>query len=121
MQYEAAVQTAIVNLRTAKIQLLQLLNDRTPVEQFDVSGPFDFADVLKQLDEFRKAALDTRPDLQAAMLTIQQAETTLAGWIGEKVLFPVVRQAQSIANRLQEFGSPVRRKARPREHEIPPQ
>ena len=38
------IQTAIVNLRTAKIQLLQLLNDRTPVEQFDVTGPFDFSD-----------------------------------------------------------------------------
>ena len=42
VQYETEIQTAIVNLRTAKIQLLQLLNDRTPVEQFDVTGPFDF-------------------------------------------------------------------------------
>ena len=39
VQYESAVQTAIVNLRTAKIQLLQLLNDRTPVEQFDDRWP----------------------------------------------------------------------------------
>jgi cobalt-zinc-cadmium efflux system outer membrane protein len=37
VQYEVEIQTAIVNLRTAKIQLLQLLNDRTPVEQFDVT------------------------------------------------------------------------------------
>src|ERR1700736_5938814 len=36
VQYEADVQTAEVNLRTAKIQLLTLLNDRTPIEQFDV-------------------------------------------------------------------------------------
>jgi len=34
-------QSAEVNLRTAKIQLLQLLNDRTPVEQLDVVGTFD--------------------------------------------------------------------------------
>src|SRR5260370_3235777 len=40
--YESDLQTAEVNLRTAKIQLLTLLNDRTPVEQFDVAGPFDF-------------------------------------------------------------------------------
>ena len=46
VQYESELQTAIVNLRTAKIQLLQLLNDRTPVEQFDVTGPFDFSDAL---------------------------------------------------------------------------
>jgi cobalt-zinc-cadmium efflux system outer membrane protein len=52
VQYEAEIQTAIVNLRTAKIQLLQLLNDRTPVEQFDVSGPFDFSDTLRPLDDF---------------------------------------------------------------------
>jgi cobalt-zinc-cadmium efflux system outer membrane protein len=75
VQYEAALQTAIVNLRTAKIQLLQLLNERTPVEQFDVTGPFDFSETLNPLDEFRQAALNARPDLQAALQTIQQAET----------------------------------------------
>jgi cobalt-zinc-cadmium efflux system outer membrane protein len=75
VQYETEIQTAIVNLRTAKIQLLQLLNERTPVEQFDVSGPFDFSDNLKPLDDFRQTALDTRPDLQAALETIQQSQT----------------------------------------------
>ena len=75
VQYEAEIQTAIVNLRTAKIQLLQLLNDRTPVEQFDVSGPFDFSDTLRPLDDFRQMALSARPDLRAAMQTIQQSET----------------------------------------------
>jgi cobalt-zinc-cadmium efflux system outer membrane protein len=75
VQYEVEIQTAIVNLRTAKIQLLQLLNDRTPVEQFDVTGVFDFADELKPLDEFRQIALDERPDLRAALESIQQAQT----------------------------------------------
>jgi cobalt-zinc-cadmium efflux system outer membrane protein len=75
VQYETEIQTAIVNLRTAKIQLLQLLNERTPVEQFDVSGPFDFSDNLKPLDDFRQTALDSRPDLQAALETIQQSQT----------------------------------------------
>ena len=75
VQYETEIQTAIVNLRTAKIQLVQLLNDRTPIEQFDVSGPFDFLDALKPLDELRQAALDTRPDLRAALETIQQSQT----------------------------------------------
>src|SRR5215469_6208503 len=32
VQYESDLQTAEVNLRTAKIQLLMLLNDRTPVD-----------------------------------------------------------------------------------------
>ena len=75
VQYESEIQTAIVNLRTAKIQLLQLLNDRTAVEQFDVSGPFDFADTLQPLDDFHQAALSARPDLQAALQAIQQSET----------------------------------------------
>ncbi len=75
VQYEVEIQTAIVNLRTAKIQLLQLLNDRTPVEQFDVTGAFDFSDDLKPLEEFRQIALDARPDLRAALESIQQAQT----------------------------------------------
>ncbi len=75
VQYETEIQSATVNLRTAKIQLLQLLNDRTPVEQFDVEGPFDFSEDLKPLADFRQAALDARPDLQAALQAIQQSET----------------------------------------------
>lgn len=75
VQYEVEMQSAIVNLRTAKIQLLQLLDDRTPVEKFDVTGPFDFSDALQSLDDYRQIALDARPDLQAALQTAQQAET----------------------------------------------
>jgi len=75
VQYESEIQTALVNLRTAKIQLLTLLNDRTPVEQFEVQGPFDFSADLKPLDDFRQVALDSRPDLRAALQTIQQSET----------------------------------------------
>lgn len=75
VQYESELQTAKVNLRTAKIRLLTLLNDRTAVEQFDVSGPFEFSDTLRPLDDFRQMALDARPDLQAALRAAQQAET----------------------------------------------
>jgi cobalt-zinc-cadmium efflux system outer membrane protein len=75
VQYESEVQSAIVNLRTAKIQLLTLLDDRTPVDQFDVSGPFDFSEALQPLDDFRQMAQDSRPDLQAALETMQQSQT----------------------------------------------
>jgi len=75
VQYESEMETAIVNLRTGKIQLLQLLNDRTPVDQFDVTGQFDFDDALKPLDDYRQAALDARPDLQAALETLLQSKT----------------------------------------------
>ncbi|HTB20797.1 MAG TPA: TolC family protein, partial [Bryobacteraceae bacterium] len=75
IQYESDVQTAAVNLRTAKIQLLMLLNDRTPVEQFEVAGLFDFNEQVSPLDEFRKIAVDARPDLKAAVQSIDKAET----------------------------------------------
>jgi len=75
VQYESDVQTAEVNLRTAKIQLLAMLNDRTPIEQFDVTGTYDFADSLLPRDEFRKIAIDTRPDLKAAIEAVDKAQT----------------------------------------------
>lgn len=75
VQYESEIQTALVNLRTAKIQLLQLLNDRTPVDQFDITGVFDFSDALQPLDTYHDAAVAARPDLQAALQTIQQSQT----------------------------------------------
>jgi cobalt-zinc-cadmium efflux system outer membrane protein len=75
VQYESEIQTAIVNLRTSKIQMLQLLDDRTPVDKFDVSGPFEFSDQLKPLETFRQIALDNRPDLRAALESAQQAVT----------------------------------------------
>jgi cobalt-zinc-cadmium efflux system outer membrane protein len=75
VQYESEIETATVNLRTAKIQLLQMLNDRTPVDQFDVTGTFDFNDAMQPLETYRDAALAARPDLQAALQTIQQSQT----------------------------------------------
>jgi cobalt-zinc-cadmium efflux system outer membrane protein len=75
VQYESDVQTAEVNLRTAKIQLLTLLNDRSPIEQFDVAGSFDFNDQLMTRDEFRKIALDTRSDLKAAVEAVDKSKT----------------------------------------------
>jgi cobalt-zinc-cadmium efflux system outer membrane protein len=75
VQFETDVQTALVNLRTAKITLLMLLNERTPVEQFDVNGPFDFTEQISPLEEFRKVAMDARPDLKAAIQSIDKAKT----------------------------------------------
>jgi outer membrane protein, heavy metal efflux system len=74
-QFESDLQTAIVNLRTTKINLLALLDDRRPIDSFDVEGPFDFSPELLALDDYRDDALKARPDLHAAVLTVQQAET----------------------------------------------
>ena len=75
VQYESDLQTAEVNLRTAKIQLLALLNDRTPIEQFDVAGPFDFTSQILIPDELHRIALEARPDLKAAIQAIDKANT----------------------------------------------
>jgi len=75
VQYLSDLQTAEVNLRIAKIQLLMLLNDQTPVDQFDVIGTFDFSEQIPPLNDVRQAALDTRPDLRAAVQSIDKAKT----------------------------------------------
>jgi len=93
VQYESEQQTAIVNLRTAKIQLLQLLNERTPVDNFDVAGVFDWEPELAPLDDFHTIALQNRPDLKAALQQIDKAKVdrklaiangstdpTISGW-----------------------------------------
>jgi len=75
VQYESEIENAVVNLRTQKIQLLQLLDDRTPVDAFDVTGPYDFSPDLPPLDDVHKIALAARPDLRAALQAIEQAKT----------------------------------------------
>jgi outer membrane protein, heavy metal efflux system len=75
VQYESDLQAADVNLRTAKIELLQLLDERTPIDQFDVQGAFDFTDQLQGLDSYHQVATDNRPDLRAALQSVQQADT----------------------------------------------
>jgi cobalt-zinc-cadmium efflux system outer membrane protein len=75
VQYESDLQAAVENLENAKIQLLTLLNDRTPIDRFDVIGTYDFNDRLLPRDEFRKMAMDTRPDLKAAAEAIDKAQT----------------------------------------------
>ena len=74
VQFESDFETATVNLRTAKIQLLMLLNDRTPIEGFDVAGTFDFTDEIRPLQEYRTAALEARPDLKAAVQNVELAK-----------------------------------------------
>jgi cobalt-zinc-cadmium efflux system outer membrane protein len=75
VQYEAELEMADVNLRTAKIQLLMMLDDQTPIDRFDVTGPFEFNPVLDSMATLRKIAMDARPDLRAAVQAIDKAKT----------------------------------------------
>jgi cobalt-zinc-cadmium efflux system outer membrane protein len=51
-----------------------LLADRTPVEQFDIAGTFDFRDEPMSLEQFRTIAMNTRPDLRSAMQAVDKAK-----------------------------------------------
>jgi cobalt-zinc-cadmium efflux system outer membrane protein len=75
VQYESDLQAAEESLENAKIQLLTLLNSRIPIDDVDVLGPYDFSEELQPRDEFRKIALDTRPDLKAAVEAVDKAQT----------------------------------------------
>jgi outer membrane protein, heavy metal efflux system len=75
VQFESDLQTALVNLRTAKIDLLQFLRERTPVDEFDISEGFDFKDTVTPLEALRKIALDARPDLKQAEQSLDKART----------------------------------------------
>ena len=75
VQFESDLTTAEVNLRTSKIDLLALLRDPVPVNQFDVSETFDFKEPVISLDELRKAAINNRPDLREAEESLEKART----------------------------------------------
>jgi outer membrane protein, heavy metal efflux system len=75
VQYESDLATAEVDLRTAKIDLIALLREKTPVDRFDVSGDFDFVEPGATLEDLRKVALQTRPDLKEAEESLEQART----------------------------------------------
>ena len=75
VQYESDLQIAEESLQTAKILLLMLLNDRTPLDLFDVRGPFDFSKEIAPPDKVRQEALDARPDLKAALQSVDKAKT----------------------------------------------
>src|SRR5580700_787506 len=75
VQYESDLQNAEESLENAKIQLLTLLNSRIPLDEVDVTGLYDFVDQLMPRDDFRKIALDTRPDLKSAIQAVDKAQT----------------------------------------------
>jgi cobalt-zinc-cadmium efflux system outer membrane protein len=73
-QFESDLATAQVNVRTAKIDLLALLNERTPLDQFDITGRFDFSETVVPLRDLEERALATRPDLRSAETAIRKAD-----------------------------------------------
>ncbi|HEX4230110.1 MAG TPA: TolC family protein [Bryobacteraceae bacterium] len=75
VQYLSDLQNAVVSLRTAKIDLIALLDDHTPVDQFDIVENFDFQENLKPIADLRQVAIDQRPDLKEAVTGLERART----------------------------------------------
>ena len=74
VQFASDLETSEVNLRTAKIDLLTLLRDSVPVDQFDISEPFDFDDSVSTPDALRTLAINSRPDVQQAERSLDKAK-----------------------------------------------
>ena len=75
VQFESDIQTARVNLVTAKIDLIALLRDRISPDKFDVREEFEFQEPVATLDELRREALNARPDLKEAEQSLSKART----------------------------------------------
>ena len=75
VQFETDLETAGVNLRTAKIDMLALLRDSTPLDQFDVSETFEYTEPVSKPEELRQIALQTRPDLKEAEQSLEKSRT----------------------------------------------
>jgi cobalt-zinc-cadmium efflux system outer membrane protein len=73
IQYESDLKTAEVNVRTAKIDLLALMRDHTPVNEFDVEAPFEFTDFTTPLQRLQEIALNNRPDVKQAEESVDKA------------------------------------------------
>jgi cobalt-zinc-cadmium efflux system outer membrane protein len=90
VQFESDLANARVNLRTAKIQLLALLNDRTAIDDFDATGDFAYKESILLLAELRRAAETNRPDIRSAQTAIEKARVDHRLAIANGTADPVV-------------------------------
>jgi cobalt-zinc-cadmium efflux system outer membrane protein len=73
-QYESDLENAKVNLRTAKITLLSMMNDKRPVDEFDVAGRFDFGEKVLLSNELHQMTLESRGDIRSAETNVHKAQ-----------------------------------------------
>ena len=78
LQFQMDVSAAQLSRVQALSDLRQLLGYESVGPDYDVSGTFDYQAVNGNLDDFQAKALANRPDLQAARLGINAANSQLA-------------------------------------------
>lgn len=77
LQFEQDVSQAQVGLVQARAALRQLVGFETVTENFDVVGNLTHTTQTVNLDDLKRAALASRPDLQAARSGLTLAKNTL--------------------------------------------
>jgi outer membrane protein, heavy metal efflux system len=78
LQFQTDVSAAQLSRVQALSDLRQLLGYESVGPDYDVAGSFDYQAVKGNLDDFQAKALANRPDLQAAQLGINAANSQLA-------------------------------------------
>ena len=78
LQFEQDVSAAEVALAQAKAALRQSLGFESVAVQFDVDGDLTFTKYTVTLDDLKREALATRPDLRAAQVGVKLAQDTEA-------------------------------------------
>jgi outer membrane protein, heavy metal efflux system len=77
LQFQTDASAAELSRVQGLSDLRQLLGYESIVDDYDVVGPFDYQPVKGNLDDFQARALANRPDLQAALLGINAANSQL--------------------------------------------
>ena len=78
LQFQMDVSAAELSRVQALSDLRQLLGYESVGPEYDVTGSFDYQAVKGNLDDFQAKAMANRPDLQAARLGINAANSQLA-------------------------------------------
>jgi cobalt-zinc-cadmium efflux system outer membrane protein len=84
LQFEQDVSAAQVGLVQAKASLRQLMGFETIADDFEIDGDLSFAPYTLNLDDLKRQALESRPDVQAARVGVKLAQDAAALERGNK-------------------------------------
>jgi cobalt-zinc-cadmium efflux system outer membrane protein len=78
LQFEQDVSAAQVGLVQAKASLRQLMGFETIADDFEIDGDLSFAQYTLNLEDLKRQALESRPDVQAARVGVKLAQDAVA-------------------------------------------
>lgn len=78
LQFEQDVSAAQVGVVQAKASLRQLMGFETIADDFEIDGDLSFAPHTLDLEDLKRQALENRPDVQAARVSVKLAQDAAA-------------------------------------------